>query len=54
MAYMGGNLWIEADPLIGRVIVERAPSVQNQWFFTPMDIVRWNILESAGSAEMSY
>jgi hypothetical protein len=46
MAYLGGNLWIEADPSIGRVITEPAPSAQNPWFSTPMNIVRWNILES--------
>ena len=46
MGYLGGNLWIEADPGIGRVIVESAPSADNSWFSTPMNIVRWNILES--------
>jgi hypothetical protein len=47
MAYLGGNLWIEADPSIGRVIVEPAPSAENPWFSSPMNIVRWNILETA-------
>lgn len=46
MAYLGGSLWIEADPSIGRVIIEPAPSARNPWFSMPMNIVRWNILES--------
>jgi hypothetical protein len=46
MAYIGGNLWIEADPSIGKVITESAPSGHNPWFSTAMNIVRWNILES--------
>jgi len=49
MAYLGGNLWIEADPWAGRVIIERAPSARNSWFSTPMNIVRWRILEPAAS-----
>jgi hypothetical protein len=51
MAYLGGNQWIEADPSIGRVIIETAPSTQNPWFSTPMNIVRWNILESSDSTQ---
>jgi|GEM_PF-1091786 len=51
MAYLGGNQWIEADPSIGRVIIENAPSAQNPWFSTPMNIVRWNILESSTPAQ---
>jgi cell wall-associated NlpC family hydrolase len=45
MGYLGGNLWIEADPTLGRVIIERAPSQNNVWFTTPMNIVRWRILD---------
>ncbi len=44
MAYLGDHLWIEADPTVGRVITVTAPSPQNPWFYTPMNIVRWNIL----------
>jgi hypothetical protein len=47
MGYLGGNFWIEADPSVGRVIIERAQSAHNSWFSTPMNIVRWNIFESS-------
>lgn len=43
MAYVGDNLWIEADPLTHRVITVRAPSQSNAWFHGPMRIVRWSI-----------
>ena len=46
MAYLGSNAWIEADPDVGRVITEQAASTRNRWFLTPMNIVRWNILEN--------
>jgi hypothetical protein len=44
MAYVGDNVWIEADPLAHRVIIVRAPSRNNAWFHGPMTIVRWRIL----------
>jgi hypothetical protein len=44
IAYLGDRSWIEADPTIGRVIIVKAPSQENPWFSTPMNIVRWNIL----------
>jgi hypothetical protein len=40
MAYLGDNLWIEADPLAHRVITVWAPSQRNAWFHGPMKIVR--------------
>jgi len=46
MAYLGSNLWIEADPAAGKVIIEMAGSSQNGWFFSPMNIVRWDILKN--------
>jgi cell wall-associated NlpC family hydrolase len=45
MAYLGNNRWIEADPGAGRVITVTAPSADNSWFETPMNIVRWSILQ---------
>jgi hypothetical protein len=44
MAYLGDNLWIEADPLAHRVITVLAPSQKSAWFHGPMKIVRWWIL----------
>ncbi len=45
MAFLGGNLWIEADPGIRRVVTVSAPATDNIWFKGPMNIVRWNILQ---------
>jgi hypothetical protein len=45
MAYLGANRWIEADPLVSRVITVTAPSQENGWFDTPMRILRWTLLE---------
>jgi hypothetical protein len=45
MAYLGGNRWIEADPVAARVISAEAPSDEIGWFDTPMRIVRWSLLE---------
>jgi hypothetical protein len=53
MAYLGDKRWIEADPGVGRVIIEQAPSDGNLWFRMPMDIVRWDVLESRAPARSS-
>jgi len=45
MAYLGDNLWIEADPHIGRVVCVSVPSQENPWFHEPMSIVRWKIFQ---------
>jgi len=45
MAYLGDNLWIEADPLAHRVITVSAPSQNDAWFHGPMRIVRWSVLD---------
>ena len=47
MAYLGEKLWIEADPTKSRVITEAAPARDNVWFTTPMNLVRWHILQPA-------
>lgn len=51
MGYLGEGQWIEADPTIGRVIIDTAPSWKNQWFSTPMNIVRWKVLESGAPVD---
>lgn len=43
MAYLGDHHWIEADPVIGRVVTVSVPT-ENQWFRSPMKMVRWNVL----------
>lgn len=40
MAYLGGRLWIEADPVAGRVITVKAPCQTNAWFNQKIEIVR--------------
>jgi NlpC/P60 family len=45
MAYLGDKQWIEADPMVGEVITVTVPSASNGWFETPMNIVRWSILQ---------
>ncbi|MEQ1860347.1 MAG: hypothetical protein ABMA13_10455 [Chthoniobacteraceae bacterium] len=45
MAYLGDNRWIEADPGVGRVITVPAPTNDNEWFRTPMNIVRWTVFQ---------
>ena len=45
MAYLGENRWIEADPNIRHVVIVSAPSKDNEWFRTSMNIVQWKIFE---------
>jgi cell wall-associated NlpC family hydrolase len=45
MAYLGDNIWIEADPKVRQVISVPAPSKDNGWFHGPMKIVRWSDLQ---------
>lgn len=44
LAYLGNDQWIEADPMVGRVITVVAPSSDNGWFHGQMKIVRWTVL----------
>ena len=44
MAYSGRDTWIEADPLIGKVISVSTPSKENVFFNEPVNLVRWNLL----------
>ena len=43
LAYLGGNQWIEADPVVMRVILVETPS-DNPWFTTPVHVLRWTQL----------
>ena len=45
MAYLGSNVWIEADPGVGRVITVSVPCETNAWFCEPMRIMRWSLLQ---------
>jgi hypothetical protein len=44
MAYLGSNLWIEADPGAEHVITVSAPCKTNAWFGEPMKVLRWRVL----------
>jgi hypothetical protein len=49
LAYLGDDTWIEADPSVGKVIRVKIPST-NVWFSTPVNLVRWRILDSPPNA----
>ena len=43
LVYLGNDNWIEADPGIRKVIKVKIP-VDNHWFETPVQIIRWRQL----------
>jgi hypothetical protein len=45
LAYLGDQVWIQADPNVGRVICLAAPSQENEWFKQRIRIMRWRILD---------
>ncbi|HKW29187.1 MAG TPA: NlpC/P60 family protein [Verrucomicrobiae bacterium] len=45
LACLGNSEWIEADPLLGKVIVVKLPSAKNPWFNEPVNVLRWTSLE---------
>jgi len=46
MIYYGEGQWIEASPLDGRVVVNKAPASSKRGYFnTAVRLVRWRILE---------
>lgn len=47
LAYLGSQQWIEADPIVGRVITVSVPDPSNPWFKAPVRVVRWQILADA-------
>jgi NlpC/P60 family len=44
LAYIGDSQWIEADPVMLKVITVRVPERDNQWFHVPVKVVRWQQL----------
>lgn len=44
MAYLGEEMWIEADPGKLKVITLHAPTTTNGWFCRPVKIMRWSLL----------
>lgn len=45
LAYLGNGVWIEADPAEEKVVQVKMPS-DNPWLRTPVQIVRWRVLDS--------
>lgn len=45
LAYLGDQTWIEADPGVGTVVLAKAPSRDNPWLSSPVNIVRWKLLQ---------
>jgi hypothetical protein len=45
LGYLGDSTWLEADPIVNRVIRVRAPSAENVWLKGPVRIVRWRALQ---------
>jgi hypothetical protein len=44
LAYLGDQLWIEADPDVKKVIKVHVPA-ENPWFHQPVKIMRWTQFE---------
>lgn len=44
MAYLGKDLWIEADPGEEKVIIVEAATTHNQWFYEPVHHLRQTLL----------
>lgn len=45
LAYLGNQVWIQAEPSLKQVVKLQVPST-NQWFQTPVKVMRWKALES--------
>jgi hypothetical protein len=48
LAYLGKATWIEADPMIGKVVKVSVPT-DNPWFNRPVVFIRWSWLEDQPS-----
>lgn len=44
MVFLGGDLWISADPGRGKVVIERAAASKNPWFEFKAKFFRWTLL----------
>ncbi len=47
LAYLGGDLWIQADPGIGAVAILNGREDPNGWFGVPVTTYRWKVLAPA-------
>jgi hypothetical protein len=46
MAYLGNHLWIEANPSLGKVVIEDGRTTSNPWFNMPVSIMRWRYMHA--------
>ncbi|MBD2179781.1 C40 family peptidase [Planktothrix sp. FACHB-1355] len=46
LAYIGNNVWIEADPNYQKVIKVKVPDASNIWFRVPVNILEWRQFET--------
>lgn len=46
MIYYGKEKWIEANPIDGKVVINKAPAKsKRKWFNEPVRLIRWRIFE---------
>jgi hypothetical protein len=45
LAYIGDQMWIEADPNLGGVVKVKVPAPDNYYFNVPIHIMRWSQFE---------
>lgn len=45
MAYAGSHIWVGADPSEQKVTLFTTPGEKNAYFSSPMNIMRWELLE---------
>lgn len=53
LAYLGGNVWINADPKAWRVEQVHVPAPTNGWFTQHARVMRWRALEPSPPAPLS-
>ena len=51
LAYLGSNVWIEADPGHRKVIKVSVPVRNNFWFNHPVLLMRWHQLQNPGAMQ---
>lgn len=50
LVFLGGNMWIQADPGVGKVALFDGRASNNQWFKTPVRFYRWSVFQTSVAA----
>ena len=50
LACLGNGEWIQAEPGLGKVFMQRAPKTDGVWFNAPVRIMRWCVLAPAADS----